>query len=84
MLQLFFCNSDVRSPESILAYSSAGSDVYKRTAEGEDEHANAIDEFDQFLWPDQHATTLTASPPRLVSLYLEDMSRPVWRIVSMT
>src|SRR5690606_24252771 len=31
----------------------------------------------------QHSTTLTASPPRLVSLYFSFMSRPVWRIVSM-
>ena len=32
----------------------------------------------------QHSTTLTASPPRLVSLYCERMSSPVWRIVSIT
>ena len=32
----------------------------------------------------QQAATFTASPPRLVSLYLDDMSIPVWRIVSIT
>src|SRR5690348_16415452 len=32
----------------------------------------------------QHSTTLTASPPRLVSLYLSFMSRPVSRMVLMT
>lgn len=32
----------------------------------------------------QHSTTLTASPPRDVSLYLSSMSRPVSRIVLMT
>src|SRR5262249_13107127 len=32
----------------------------------------------------QHSTTLTASPPRAVSLYLSFMSAPVCRIVLMT
>ena len=32
----------------------------------------------------QHSMTLTARPPSLVSLYLCDMSMPVWRIVSTT
>lgn len=32
----------------------------------------------------QQAATFTASPPRLVSLYLDDISSPVWRIVSIT
>ena len=32
----------------------------------------------------QHSMTLTARPPSLVSLYLVDMSIPVWRIVSTT
>ncbi len=32
----------------------------------------------------QHSTTLTASPPSEVSLYLCDMSSPVWRIVATT
>lgn len=32
----------------------------------------------------QHSTTLTAKPPWLVSLYFDDISRPVWRMVSMT
>ena len=34
--------------------------------------------------PSQHSMTLTANPPRLVSLYLVIMSRPVSRIVLMT
>ena len=34
--------------------------------------------------PHQHSMTLTARPPSLVSLYLCDMSMPVWRIVSTT
>ena len=32
----------------------------------------------------QHSTTFTANPPWLVSLYLDDMSKPVWRMVSIT
>ena len=32
----------------------------------------------------QHSTTFTASPPWLVSLYLDDISKPVWRMVSIT
>src|SRR5699024_5273788 len=32
----------------------------------------------------QHSTTLTARPPSAVSLYFEDISAPVWRIVSIT
>src|SRR5690606_8448467 len=32
----------------------------------------------------QHSTTLTARPPIAASLYFEDMSAPVWRIVSIT
>jgi hypothetical protein len=32
----------------------------------------------------QQATTFTARPPWLVSLYFDDMSIPVWRIVSIT
>ena len=32
----------------------------------------------------QHSTTLTARPPREVSLYLASMSSPVWRMVSTT
>ena len=32
----------------------------------------------------QHSTKLTASPPRLVSLYFDCMSAPVWRMVAMT
>ncbi len=36
------------------------------------------------LSPGQHSTTLTARPPSLVSLYLRDMSSPVWRMVSIT
>lgn len=34
--------------------------------------------------PHQHSTKFTARPPRLVSLYFERMSLPVWRIVSIT
>src|SRR3546814_16028751 len=34
--------------------------------------------------PPQHSTTLTASPPFDVSLYLSRMSRPVCSIVAMT
>src|SRR3546814_19557854 len=34
--------------------------------------------------PPQHSTTLTASPPFDVSLYLSRMSRPVWSIVAIT
>src|SRR5699024_3318453 len=32
----------------------------------------------------QHSTTLTARPPSAASLYFEDISAPVWRIVSIT
>src|SRR5208337_3688690 len=32
----------------------------------------------------QHSTKLTASPPKLVSLYFDCMSAPVWRIVAIT
>ena len=32
----------------------------------------------------QHSTTFTANPPWLVSLYLDDISKPVWRMVSIT
>ena len=32
----------------------------------------------------QHSITFTARPPWLVSLYLVDMSKPVWRMVSIT
>jgi hypothetical protein len=32
----------------------------------------------------QHSTKFTASPPRLVSLYFDCMSAPVWRIVATT
>src|SRR5690606_17787885 len=32
----------------------------------------------------QHSMTLTARPPREVSLYLRLMSRPVWRMVAIT
>ena len=32
----------------------------------------------------QHSTTLTAKPPSEVSLYFAIMSRPVWRMVSIT
>src|SRR3546814_8739693 len=34
--------------------------------------------------PPQHSTTLTASPPFDVSLYLSRISRPVWSIVAIT
>ena len=32
----------------------------------------------------QHSMTLTARPPREVSLYFTFMSAPVWRMVTMT
>ncbi|GAB3210543.1 hypothetical protein GCM10027294_29370 [Marinactinospora endophytica] len=37
-----------------------------------------------FGWGRQHSITLTARPPREVSLYLSCMSRPVSRMVVMT
>lgn len=53
-------------------------------AEGEDEDAGKIKHSNKQIRIHQHSTTFTASPPWLVSLYLVDMSSPVWRMVSIT